>query len=278
MNWFLRVPGVDEPVRVPIPFELGLLFKSIPEAAINVAFGDTKLESGMKAIGKQLWMSTPLSLPTAINPFVELAANYSFFSDQPIESGRERTLTSDQRFRPGTTEAAKLLGSIGVLSPVQVEHLVRGYTGGVGMTLMAAADLALRPLTGADAAEKPDRKNSELAVIGPLFQPNTGRGIINEAFKEIERFQQAHQSYKKLLESGERAEAAAFASRFSREIALASTGGAFRQQMGELATLKRNIAANREMTGAQKQEQIERLKQVEITLAQRIKQLATVDD
>jgi len=143
---------------------------------------------------------------------------------------------------------------------------------------MAAADLALRPLPGADESAKPDRKNSELAVIGPLFQPNTGRGIINEAFKEIERFQQAHQSYKKLLESGERAEAAAFASRFSREIALASTGGAFRQQMGELATLKRNIAANREMTGAQKHEQIERLKQVEITLAQRIKQLATVDD
>ena len=277
MNWFLRVPGLDEPVRVPIPFELGLLFKSIPEAAINVAFGDTKLEAGMKAIGKQLWMSTPLSLPTAINPAVELAANYSFFTDQPIESQRERGLTADQRYRPGTTEAAKLLGSLGVLSPVQVEHLVRGYTGGVGLTLMAAADLVLRPLTGADEVAKPDRKNSELAVIGPLFQPNTGRGIINEAFNDIERFQQAHQSYKKLLESGERAEAAAFASKFSREIALASTGGAFRQQMGELATLKRNIAANREMSGEQKREQIERLKQVEITLAQRIKQLATAE-
>lgn len=277
MNWFLRVPGLDEPVRVPIPFELGLLFKSIPEAAINVAFGDTELKAGMKAIGKQLWMSTPLSLPTAINPAVELAANYSFFTDQPIESQRERGLTADQRYRPGTTEAAKLLGSLGVLSPVQVEHLVRGYTGGVGLTLMAAADLALRPLTGADEVAKPDRKNSELAVIGPLFQPNTGRGIINEAFNDIERFQQAHQSYKKLLESGERAEAAAFASKFSREIALASTGGAFRQQMGELATLKRNIAANREMSGEQKREQIERLKQVEITLAQRIKQLATAE-
>ncbi len=277
MNWFLRVPGLDEPVRVPIPFELGLLFKSIPEAAINVAFGDTELKAGMKAIGKQLWMSTPLSLPTAINPAVELAANYSFFTDQPIESQRERGLTADQRYRPGTTEAAKLLGSLGVLSPVQVEHLVRGYTGGVGLTLMAAADLALRPLTGADEVAKPDRKNSELAVIGPLFQPNTGRGIINEVFNDIERFQQAHQSYKKLLESGERAEAAAFASKFSREIALASTGGAFRQQMGELATLKRNIAANREMSGEQKREQIERLKQVEITLAQRIKQLATAE-
>lgn len=278
MNWFLRVPGVDEPVRVPIPFELGLIFKSIPEAAMNVAFGDTKLEAGLKAVGKQLWMSTPLSLPTAINPAVELAANYSFFTDQPIESGRERTLTSDQRYRPGTTEAAKLLGSLGVLSPVQVEHLVRGYTGGVGLTLMAAADLVLRPLTGSDEVEKADRKNSELAVLGPLFQPNTGRGIINEVYKDVERFQQAHQTYKKLLEEGNRAEAAAFASRFSREIALASTGGAFRQQMGELATLKRNIAASRELSGEQKREQIDRLKQVEIQYAQRIKQLAMADD
>lgn len=94
----------------------------------------------------------------------------------------------------------------------------------------------------------------------------------------MERFQQAHQTYKKLLEEGNRAEAAAFASRFSREIALASTGGAFRQQMGELATLKRNIAASRELSGEQKREQIDRLKQVEIQYAQRIKQLAMADD
>lgn len=277
MNWFVHTPFSDEPIRVPIPFELGLLFKALPEAAINTAFGDTTLKGAAAAIGKQLWMSTPLALPTAINPVVEVAANYSFFSDQPIESSRERTLTSDQRYRPGTTEAAKMLGALGVLSPVQIEHLVRGYTGSMGMTLMAVADLALRPLTGADEVAKADRKDSELPVLGPLFQPTTGRGAINEAFKDIERFQQAHQTYKKLMEEGNRAEAAAFASKFSREIALASTGGAFRQQMGEIATLKRNIAASRDMDGAQKRDQIERLKQVEIQLANRIKQLSTVD-
>ena len=38
-NWFVRVPGLDEPVRIPIPFEYGLLFKAIPEAVVNVAFG-----------------------------------------------------------------------------------------------------------------------------------------------------------------------------------------------------------------------------------------------
>lgn len=278
MNWFVHTPFSDEPIRVPIPFELGLLFKALPEAAINTAFGDTTLKGAAAAIGKQLWMSTPLALPTAINPVVELGANYSFFSDQPIESQREQNLTTDQRYRPGTTEAAKQLGALGVLSPVQIEHLVRGYTGSMGITLMAIADLALRPLTGADEVPKADKKASELAVLGPLFQPTTGRGAVNEAFKEIERFQQAHQSYKKLMEEGNRAEAAAFASRFSREIALASTGGAFRQQMGEIATLKRNIAASRDMDGAQKRDQIERLKQVEIQLSNRIRQLATADE
>lgn len=278
MNWFVHTPFSDEPIRVPIPFELGLLFKALPEAAINTAFGDTTLKGAAAAIGKQLWMSTPLALPTAINPVVELGANYSFFSDQPIESQREQNLTTDQRYRPGTTEAAKQLGALGVLSPVQIEHLVRGYTGSMGITLMAIADLALRPLTGADEVPKADKKASELAVLGPLFQPTTGRGAVNEAFKEIERFQQAHQSYKKLMEEGNRAEAAAFASRFSREIALASTGGAFRQQMGEIATLKRNIAASRDMDGVQKRDQIERLKQVEVQLSNRIKQLATADE
>lgn len=278
MNWFLRVPGVDEPVRVPIPFELGLIFKAIPELIINTAFGDTKASEAAAALAKQVWMSNPVSMPAALKPAVEVWTNNSFYTDSPIESGREQSFVRNERYRPSTTEAAKILGgTLSPLSPLQVEHLVRGYTGGFGMTLMAAADLILRPLTDADGVERAERKNSELPVFGPLFQPNTGRGIINAVYNEIEHYQQAHQTYKKMLSEGRGADARAFASKFSREIALASTGGAFRQQMGELATLKRNIAANREMSGEQKREQIERLKQVEITLAQRIKQLATAE-
>jgi hypothetical protein len=39
-NWFVYVPGVDEPVRVPIPFELGIVFKALPEAILKRAEND----------------------------------------------------------------------------------------------------------------------------------------------------------------------------------------------------------------------------------------------
>jgi hypothetical protein len=30
-NWFVRIPGLEEPLRIPIPFELGLIGKALPE-------------------------------------------------------------------------------------------------------------------------------------------------------------------------------------------------------------------------------------------------------
>jgi len=272
MSWFVSIPGTDDKLRVPIPFELGLIFKSLPEALFNTMFGDSTLGETAKALGKQVWMSTPLSLPTAINPLVETAVNYSFFTDQPIESQREQGVVSAERYRQGTTELAKLLGKTGVASPVQVEHLVRGYLGSAGILLMAMANPVLRPFTSPDGVEKPASTLGEMAVFGAAFQPTTGRGAVNAAFDDVQRFQQAHQTYKQLLERGERAKAAEFATTFARDIAMASSGGAFRQQMGELAKVRRNIAAS-DMPPEQKRERIQQIKQMEIQLARRLREV-----
>lgn len=271
MSWFVSIPGTDDKLRVPIPFELGLIFKSLPEALFNTMFGDTTAGEAAKALGKQVWMSTPLSLPTAINPLVETAVNHSFFTDQPIESQREQGVVSAERYRQGTTELAKLLGSSGKLSPVQVEHIVRGYLGSAGILLMSMANPVLRPFTSPDGVERPDKALGEMAVFGAAFQPSTGRGAVNAAYEDVQRFQQAHQTYKQLLERGERARAAEFANEFARDIALASSGGAFRQQMGELAKVRRNIAASN-ASPEEKRERIQQIKQMEIQLARRLRE------
>jgi hypothetical protein len=272
-NWFVRIPGTDDTLRVPIPFEMGLIFKSLPEAFINTAFGDKKAGESVKALAKQVYMSSPFGIPTALKGPLEVAFNYNMYTDQPIETTRERALDVDQRYRNSTTELAKLLGQTGVLSPVQIDHLVRSYTGSMGIMLLSTANTALRPLVGRTDVEKPEMSLNEMPVIGGAFQPTTGRGMVNAAFDEMAKFQRAAMTYKNLATTDPEA-ARDYADKFGREIALASTGGSFRQQMGEFAQYKRAIAANPALTGAQKREQIDAIKRQEIEFAQRLRKLA----
>jgi hypothetical protein len=272
-NWFVRVPGTEATIRVPIPFELGLIFKSMPEAFVNTAFGDAKAKEAISALAKQAYMSSPFGIPTAVKGPLEIAFNYNMYSDQPIETAREKALDSDQRYRASTTEVAKLLGQFGVLSPVQIDHLVRSYTSSAGIALLSMANFALRPLTTREGVEKPERALEEMPVVGALFQPKTGRGMVNAAFDDMHRIQRAAQTYKTLAESDPEA-ARAYADDYAKQISLSSFAGRFRQQMGEFADYKRMIAANPNLTGAEKRAQIEAVKQQEIEYAKQLRKIA----
>ena len=120
----------------------------------------------------------------------------------------------------------------------------------------------------------PERKLSEMPFIGSLFQPETGRGVLDAVYKDIKEYEQAAQSYKDMVKAGRVAEAAEFASKYSAQIALNSTGGSFRQKMGEFAEFKRVIAAMPKMSGEEKQRQIEAIKRLEIQLARNIRDIA----
>ena len=271
LNWFVPIPGADVSLRVPIPFELGYAFKSIPEMFFNVAFGDEKAKDAVKTFGALMYNTVPVGLPQGIKPIVEVAANYNFFTGEPIEYGRMMGLQKSERYSPNTTELAKYMSAVtrSLISPAQVEHLVRGYTSSLGITLMQIPDIALRPLS--DQAERPTKLINEYPVIGTLFQPADGRGIVNAAYDRIEEFQQAKTTFNKLIEEGRQADAKAFAQKHATEIAANSIGGSFRQQMGELAKLKRGIAGSKELTPDQKRDKIQQIKKLEIELARRIR-------
>lgn len=267
-SFFLPIPGLGT-LRVPIPYELGFLGKSLPELAYNTAFGDTKLSEAGSTLKKLVQATSPFDLPLAVKPIYELRANHSFYADAPIESKREEALQSSQRFRTYTPELIKLFG-LGPLSPLQVEHLVRSYTGGVGMLVMTIPDILLRPLRAPEGVETPARRLSELPILQSLFQPETGRGVIDAVYNDIEGYQQAANTYKTLRGQ----DAADFANKYANEIAMASVGGGFRQKMGELAQTRRQIIAAPNISAEDKQRYIEEIKKMEIRLADQIRQVA----
>lgn len=273
LNWFVRFPGLDEPVRVPIPFELGYAFKAIPEMLINAAAEDKEAGDVVAGIGKMLYSSIPLGIPQALKPGIEVATNYSFYSGRDIVSAREQALEPEAQVRQNTTALAQMLGSAAGVSPIQIDYLIRGYFGGLGALVAQMPNIVFRPGAPDEQVERAERKLSELPVVGSLFQPTDGRGIIDEAYKTSQDFDRKARTYKALVEQGRRAEAQAFAQRYIGEIAAASEAGRFRQQMGEFAKYRRFIQASPSLSAQEKREQLDALRKIEIAYAQQLQAL-----
>ena len=264
-NFFVHIPGVRDPLKLPVPFEVGLLFMGLPQALMDVAAGDTKAKEAIKAMGKLLLNSAPSVIPAAPKPILEAFYGQTQFG--PIESEREKKLEAEVRFRPQTTELAKTLGgftgAVGI-SPLMLEHFVRGYTGGLGVALMSTLNPLLR--SGEEGAKVP-LGAAQQPFIGGLFQTSEGRFFIDRAYERMEDIVQAQQTYKDYIKRGMPDRAAAYAKEHSELLMSEKMAGKFRQKMGELFEQERAIAANPRLSEAEKERQIDQLKQLENTYA-----------
>jgi len=270
-NWFVYIPGIDEPVRVPIPFELGYLFKALPEAVYNMAVNDEKASKAMGGMYKLLEQSNPFALPQAVKPLTEAVLGKSFYSGD-IESEREKkTMMATERYRESTTEVSKLLGQVtgkvGV-SPITLDYLMRGYTGPLGIAVVQLANPILN--TEAEAAiAKPSMKASKLPFIGGIFQPVEGRGTQDEAYAAMVEIQQVKGTYNRLVSEGRRAEANAFAQEYATKLSMASTSGFVQKQLGEFAAQERRVIAHPTMSQEEKDNRLEQLDKAKLSYARK---------
>lgn len=265
-NFFVYIPGVKDPLRIPIPYEIGVLFMAIPQAIVDVAIRDTKASEAIKGIGKLLWQSAPGVVPVGAKPWLEAFYGQTAFG--PIENQREKMLAAGERYRPGTTEVAKALGSftgvVGV-SPLMLEHFVKSYTSMLGISALHMLDPVFATGAGGEKASIPASKQP---FVGGLFHSAEGRFLIDRAYERMDDIVQASNTYEGLMNKGQRAEARAFAQRQSNLIAMKDEAGAFRQEMGELFSEERAIRDNPRLTTAQKDERLERLKRFENKMAE----------
>lgn len=80
------------------------------------------------------------SLNPALRVPGEQLSNRDFFRDVPIVSRRLEAVAPAEQYTDRTTSLARAAGSVLGVSPLRIEHAVRGTTGGVGDVLLSAAD------------------------------------------------------------------------------------------------------------------------------------------
>lgn len=265
-NWFVKLPGIAEPLRVPIPFEIGFMFKALPEALYHMAGNDPKSKQAVEGLSSLAKNSVPgLSsyyLPQAIKPALEVALNKSIFTGQPIVSDKLARMTPEMQFDEKTTGLAKFLGETVGVSPKQVDYLINGYFATLGTNLLRLADFAV----GGTAVPQPTARVSDYPIIGGLFQPKDAGGILQLAFQEARANEQAMSTFKALAESNPD-KARSFLTQYTGQLASASIAGHLRKDIGEINAAEAAVRAAPNMSPEQKRETLDRLRQLELALA-----------
>jgi len=171
-NWLFPSAGI----RIPIPFEVGVLFKVVPERMLEYAFGSDTGKDMADSFKRNLINTFAFNpIPQTVLPFVEARTNYSFFTMRPIVGQGMENVAKEYQMAPNTSEAAKKLGGILGESPIIVDHIMKGYTGSLGMY---AIDLIDAVLFSNGDSPKPAKRFEQMPVIKRFALDKEAKGTV----------------------------------------------------------------------------------------------------
>jgi hypothetical protein len=189
-NWLMPNPwGTDGKsfIKVPVPFEIGFFFKTIPEAAVRYMSGTSTGKEMLASILGGVKHNLPgegVLIPQAAKPALEAITGYSFFTQRPIEGMSDQGKPVAER-GPNASEFAKTLSKLGLdkigLSPAKIDYLIQGYTAELGTFITGIASTLIAQANG----KVPPNKNLEEKPFFKSFMTNPNTSEAASDFYEI---------------------------------------------------------------------------------------------
>jgi hypothetical protein len=217
-NWWFKIGGIA--YRIPKPFEIGAI-ATLAERGIEY-FTDKEMDGKRLAKNVKMILADNLSMnpiPQATKPIMDIYANKDSFTGRPIETMGMERLEPQYRYTANTSMVARGLSTatMGALSPVQYDHLIRGYFSWLGSFVVGGADMALRPLAG--EASRPTADYWKLASGGIASElPSGSSRYVSHMYEQAVELEEAMGTYKALLKEGKKAEAADYLNEHRDEI------------------------------------------------------------
>jgi len=175
-NWIL--PMIN--ARIPIPFEVGVLFKVIPERILEYYFGSDTGEDLAKSMERALRSTFAVNyIPQTVLPLVEATTNYSYFTMRPIVSQGVEGLRPGLQVGPNTTQIAQTVGKAINESPILIDHLIQGYTGTMGMYLVNAVDSIFDAMSD---SQKPSLRIEQYPILKRFMIDSEAKGSVSAYF------------------------------------------------------------------------------------------------
>lgn len=277
---FWIVMTKDHVFRLPKPFEVGLIFGTLPERAMDAYFTDNP-EAFRDFEKAMLDAFLPNLTPQIAQPIIEQFSNRSLFTGTPIVPRDAEKLLPEYQYNEYTTEAAKALGSIvgafpglrdrsiedttsliggvarSLSTPVLMENYIRSWTGGLGMYALQLADKALREAGALPDPEKPTATLADIPVVKAFVvrYPSASAQSIQDFFNTYQAQQKYIDTFTAKAKDGDPAAVKIITEHADRMADL----GAMKDTLSEHSHLIRLVYKNPDLTPDDKRQLIDTL-------------------
>lgn len=259
--WHLFVGS--EHFRIPKPFEIGVIFGTIPERLFRTTAGYDK--TGLFADRVVSAISNTFAfnpMPQLLKPVYEVYSNQNMFTGRAIETMSDQRVRPEDRYDHNTSLVARGLGSLTGTSPKQIEHLVRGYFGTLGMYVLGMTDSAIR--TGGNYGVQPHKYWNEYPVLSAVFGgdvnvPPRYTSYMNDFYEYLNEANQIAATVKSYEDDGRKQDALMLKREHAQLLAQRPKLSGVSQEIRQAKARMEMIMASNELSAEQKRTRIDEL-------------------
>jgi hypothetical protein len=264
------IPAIEiggKPFRFPIPFELGVLFKVLPERALEYSFGTDTGKDLRDSLTRNAMSTLSFNpIPQAVLPFVENVTNHSFFTGEPIIGKGQEKLAPQYQYTGSTSDLAKKIGKELDYAPAKVENLIRGYTGTMGTYAMMLIDSVIN---GEGDTVKATKRMEQLPVIKRFFAGDSG--TISAYYDLKSEVETVVDTVNMLQRTGNSEDLKTYLQENKKLYGLKNYIGVLDKSMKKLSEASKMINESKTMTADEKREAIDRIHDGQLKLTERVR-------
>lgn len=192
---FFHIPAGDKFIKIPKPFELGLLYGTTFERMLQY-FDDKSTGRngvGFKGLGdRAIDTLLPDVLPTALSPIWEWWSNYSKFRQRNIVPQSQEKLPDKLQYGSNTSMVARKIGDTFNVSPYKVDNTIMGYGGNLARLGLDITDA----ISGANE-KRPTKGVTELPEIRRFFaKPYQSSDSVQRVYDDFKEQEKLHNELK----------------------------------------------------------------------------------
>ncbi len=273
-----KLPGSEVIYRIPRPFEVGAIAAMSERLVEQFVDDDVQKELFFERLSHTILETFSFNpVPQLFMPMLEVGVNKNFFTGRKIESPFAREGTSPSyRMRAWTSETAiglaqgfnKIVPEKLEVSPIQVEHLVRGYLGWIGSTALEVTDAAYRT-ANPNAPREPEMRWWEYPLAKRFFRAGVARNTkyMTEFYESMNDINRVYNDIRAVRERDPEA-----ADRMKLEMAEQLEGRLAYNRKGrrlsKISKQMRQIRLDRTMSSAEKRRRLDELQQRKNAIAE----------
>jgi hypothetical protein len=265
-NWIIPSLGV----KIPIPFEVGVLFKVIPERIMAYSFGNDTGEDLQKSMIRSAVNTFAFNpIPQTIKPVLEAYVDYNMFTMRPILGQGMKDIEPEYQVGPSTSNFATVLAQSLGLSPMKVDHIIKGYTGTIGMYAVDTVDMVLDQFGD---SPKPTKRFEQLPVIKRFASDPEARGFVTQYYELKDAVDTTVRTMNLLERTGQYEEYAEYLVKNQGSLAFKDYVRDTEKTMKDLRDMRTSIRSS-SMTGDEKRDALLEISRMESAITSGIQEI-----